>query len=99
MNDPVQYLKKVLRALQVEERKQAKRRTRKADWDAPGVKVEYVRDLKRKRRADALPKDRVCPQCDELKTRSRQWCVFDGKREPMCRACAIAQGLFYGRKT
>ena len=36
----------------------------------------YLREWRRQRRESALPADRRCPACGEVKTKSRSWVVL-----------------------
>ena len=78
--DPIIEILKELEELQRANVLLERRDARKADWGVPGETELYVRDLKRdKRRAllDLLCPGRKCFVCDRIKSRSRQWVVFE----------------------
>lgn len=81
--DEFDRLKRALKELRrLEERGQPR-----ADWKDPEDKKRYIREYKRKLRAEKLPSPRVCPRCGQVKPRSKQWVVQRGK--PLCRSCAM----------
>jgi hypothetical protein len=81
MADVVKALCDALRALEKAEKKSKRR----ANWDDPAARKEYVREYKRKMREKKIPADRVCPGCKKVKITNKSWVIRDGKAR--CRSC------------
>lgn len=82
VGDVFKAVKDAVRALE-----RAERRTRnKADWSDKASRLEYVREYKRKRRAEKIPANRVCPGCGKVKLSSKSWVLRQGK-PAVCRGC------------
>lgn len=80
----------------LEDIRKEEKRLEKVDWSDPADRAAYLRLRRRKQRLLALPKDRKCPNCGQLKPGSRQWVVFNRERVTMpfsgsavCRGCAM----------
>lgn len=82
MADVVKALCDALRALEKAEKKSRRR----ANWDDPGARKEYVREYKRAQRNKKIPADRVCPGCGKVKPNSKSWVLRSGK-PARCRTC------------
>lgn len=68
-----------LKALERAKKVLDRRSHRRADWDDPGDRLVYVRELKQVKRNDLLTllvPSRMCPSCGVVKPRTRQWVVF-----------------------
>ena len=81
MADVVSKLVDALRALEKAEKKSRRR----ANWDDPAARKEYVREYKRRQREKKIPADRVCPGCKKVKVTNKSWVIRGGKAQ--CRSC------------